>query len=313
MRDSPYSEVLLQASRSDDVAVAAAADNCRFDERAGAERWAAFEDLLAQNGAATWDDWAEAYQLHLQQRCNVARPAVPDAFLVTNRKAWLNGLSENQYLVRVEDLDRALRTSNLDLDRLRELLKRADERDDDASHAVRRFFMAWNDRRDARPTFAAFWDEVRDELVDADWPHKLRDRLGLEHYGSRDGQPSPMALMRYSVADVHAARRNHELGSAWALPTVLDGGMHEFFFPVPQGRTFGATVHLVPELADMLTAEVVHCRIDYERQHLYRLGEIAYASRPSDDQIREARDLHLYALREECGREDFGEPMQGRT
>ena len=313
VRDSPYGGMLLQASRCEDVADAAAADNCRFDERASAERWAAFEELLASNGATTWDDWAEAYELHLQQRCNVPRPAVPDAFLGTNQKAWLTGLSENQDLIRVEDLDRALRASNLDLERLGELLQRADEHDDYASLAVRRFFIAWNDRRDARPTFAAFWDEVRDELEDADWPHKLRDRLGLDHYGFPDGRPSPIALMRYSVADVHAAQRNLQLGSAWALPTVLDGGMHEFFFPVPQGRPFGATVHLVPELADMLTAEVLHCRIDYQRRHLCRLGEIAFANRPSDDQIREARDLHLYALREDCGREDFGEPMEGRT
>ena len=34
--------------------------------------------------------------------------------------------------------------------------------------------------------------------------------------------------------------------------------------------------------------------------------------RPDDDQLREARDLHLYALREECEREDFGESLEDR-
>lgn len=34
--------------------------------------------------------------------------------------------------------------------------------------------------------------------------------------------------------------------------------------------------------------------------------------RPDDDQLREARDLHLYALREKCEREDFGEPLEDR-
>lgn len=41
------------------MVVAAAADNCRFDERAGVERWTAFEALLAANGAKTWSDWDE--------------------------------------------------------------------------------------------------------------------------------------------------------------------------------------------------------------------------------------------------------------
>ena len=312
VRESPHREFLLQASRSRDVAIAAAADNCRFDERAGADRWATFEALLAPGGATTWDDWAEAYRLHLEQRCNVARPAIPEAFLDANQSAWLGGLSENQSLVRVEDLSRALQASNLDHESLRSLLQRANE-DDDASQAVLQFFRAWNERRDARPTFAAFWDEVQEELNEADWAHALRDRLGLGHYGHRGGQPQHVALMRYSVADVYTAQAEDRLGTACALPTVLDGGMHEFFFSAPRGYPFGATVHLVPDRANALTAEVVHCRIDYEHRHLCRLGEITRASRPDDEQLRTARDRHLYALREACNRADFGEPMAGRT
>ncbi len=309
MRESPHSEFLLRASRCEDIAVAAAADNCRFDERAGVERWAAFEALLVPSDAITWKDWAKAYRLHMQKHCNVARPAIPDAFLDVNQGAWLSGLSENQSLVRVEDVSPALQASNLELEDLRDLLRRADE-NDDASQAVREFFAAWNERRDARPAFAAFWDEVREELEDTDWPHALRDRLGLGHYGYPEGQPQPIALMRYSVADVHTAQR--EGSAALALPTVLDGGMHEFFFPVPKEYPFGASVHLVPERADTLTTEVVHCRIDYERHHLCSLGEITRSNRPASERLREARDLHLYALQEACGRDDFGEPMEGR-
>ncbi len=195
MPEPPYSELLFRASRSDDLIVAAAADNCRFDERAGTERWRKFEALLPEKTSrvANWDDWAEANRLHLEQCCHVARPAVPDAFLDANRSAWLVGHSENQSLVRVEDLGRALQASGLDLQRLEDLLQRADGRDDDASLAVRGFFRAWNQRRDARPTFAAFWDEVQEELDDADWPHALRDRLGLGHYGYPEGQPHAIA------------------------------------------------------------------------------------------------------------------------
>ena len=97
------------------------------------------------------------------------------------------------------------------------------------------------------------------------------------------------------------------------MPTVLDGGMHEFFFPVPREHPYGATVHLLPDRADTLTAELVHCRIDYQRKHLWRLGWIRHPRQLAEDQLRGARDLHLLALQEQCGREHFGEFLEGRT
>ncbi len=264
----------------------------------------------AGTGAIVWADWIKAYELHFEQRCMVARPSVPDAFLEINQDAWLRSLSPNQSVVRIEDLNRPLAASTLELDDLRELLQRADDGDRDAEQAVGRFFEAWNERRDARPAFVAFFDEVQDELDDADWPHALRDRLGLGRLGCR---PQPIALMRYSLEDVFKAQKQHQAANACALPTVLDGGMHKFFFPVPREHPYGATVHLAPDRADTLTAELVHCRIDYEPRHLYRIGEITRPSRLDDDQLREARDLHLYALQEACNRDDFGEALQGRT
>ena len=239
---------------------------------------------------------------------------MPDAFLEINRSAWLDGLSDNQTLVRIEALNRPLQNSDLDLDRLNELLQRVDSGNHDATRAVRSFFDAWNQRRDARPAFAAFYDEVQEESDDDDWPHALRDRLGLGHYGHAEDTPLPVALMRYPLADVYSAQAQQQPSSACALPTVLDGGMHEFFFPVPREHPYGATVHLLPDRADTLTAEIVHCRIDYRREHLYRLGTITRPHQLDDSrQLREARDLHLLALQVECDREDFGEMFEGRT
>ena len=309
---SPYNDLLTRASRSADAVIAAVADNCRFDERASEERWREFEVMLPTSPtgeAIDWQDWAETYQLHLQRRFMVQRPSVPDAFLAANRGAWLETLSEDQSLVRIEALNRPLQRSALEFPELEELLQRAD---DDAMQVVRFFLSAWNQRRDARPAFAAFADEVQAEMEDEDWPHALRNRLGLGHYSATDDAPLPIALMRYSLKDVLAAQ-TPAIASAVALPTVLDGGMHEFFFPAPRDHPYGATVHLVPDLADMLTAEVVHCRIDYEQHHIYRLGEISRPARMGDAQLREARDLHLYALREASRRDDFGEPLEGRT
>lgn len=306
---SPYSPFVTDASRSANAVVASVADNCRFDERASDQRWEAFEALLSDPSDIGDDDWAEANLLYLQQRCMVPRPSVPDAFLKVNRGAWLETLSENQSLVRIEALIRPLQRSTLELRELEELLQRTD---DDATHAVRSFLEAWNEGRDARPAFAAFADEVQAEVEDDDWPHALRNRLGLGHYRATDDAPMPVALMRYSLEDVLEAR-TPAIASAVALPTVLDGGMHQFFFPAPRDHPYGATVHLVTDRADTLTAEVLHCRIDYERHHIFRLGEISRPARLDDAQLRAARDLHLYALREACGRDDFGEPLEGRT
>ena len=312
-----YGGFLRLCSRSSDTVEAAVADNCRFDERAGAGRWRRFEDLLSalvvDHGAVGWRDWTEADRLHLDRYCNVPRPSVPDAFLDINQAAWLGGLSDNQTLVRIEALNRPLHNSGLDLDRLKNLLQRADHGDGDANRAVRSFFDAWNQRRDARPAFAAFYDEVQQESDDDDWPHALRDRLGLGHYGRAGGAPLPVALMRYPLADICSAQARQRLSTACALPTVLDGGMHQFFFPVPREHPYGATLHLQPDRADTLTAEIVHCRIDYRREHLYRVGTITRPHGLDDGRLREARDLHLLALQVESGRGDFGETFEGRT
>ena len=311
-----YDGFLRRCSRSHDTIEAAVADNCRFDERAGADRWQRFEDLLSAlvsaRGAVEWQDWTEANRLHLDRYCNVPRPSVPDAFIEINRSAWLDGLSDNQTLVRIEALNRPLQNSGLDLGGLKNRLQRADEGDGDAGRAVRSFLDTWNQGRDARPAFAAFYDEVQQESDDEDWPHALRDRLGLGHYGHAEGPPLPVALMRYPLADVYSAHAQQQRSSACALPTVLDGGMHQFFFPVPREHPYGATVHLQPDRADTLTAEIVHYRIDYRREHLYRLGTITRPHRLDDGQLREARDLHLLALQVESGREDFGEALEGR-
>ena len=193
-----YQDFLRHHSRSTDTVVAAVADNCRFDERAGVARWQQFDDLLSEVIAGAdgiqWQDWAETDRLHLERYCHVASLNVPDAFLDINQDAWLDELSDNQS----------------------------------------------------------------------------------------------------------------------AMPTVLDGGMHEFFFPVPREHPYGATVHLSPDLADTLTAELVHCRIDYQRKHLWRLGWIRDPRQLTHEQLRGARDLHLVALQEECGREHFGEFLEGR-
>ena len=310
-----YQGFLREHSRSPDAVVAAVADNCRFDERAGTGRWQQFELLLsatAGDGAIGWDDWIETNRLHFQRYCAVARPDVPDAFLDSNQSAWLPDMSEDQSLVRIEAITHPLWTSDLDLDRLDGLLQRAGTGDVDARQTVQSFLDAWNQRRDARPTFAAFYNDVKQEADDHDWPHALRDRLGLGSYGSSGGAPFPVALMCYSVADVLSAQTSDGSRVACAVPTVFDGGMNEFFFPVPERSRYGATMHLLPEQAGTTTAEIVHCRIDYKREHLWKIGEITQPRQLTGSKLRCVRDRHLIALQNTCARRDFGEFMVGR-
>ena len=58
---------------------------------------------------------------------------------------------------------------------------------------------------------------------------------------------------------------------------------------------------------------ILHCRIDYKRTQIVRLGTIKRPHQLTDGQLRDARDAHLLTLRVECSRDDFGETLKGRT
>ena len=310
-------DFLCEQSRAADPVMAAVADNCRFEERTSMARWQQFREILAGlPGGLTafgWPDWAEAYKLYFEQYCDVPRFSVPDAFLKVNEPAWLPATADNQAVIRLEILKRPLDANRLSLEGLETILKRSDSgKDGDAQRTVEDFFRIWNERRYSRPMFVAFYDEVKAEVEADDWPHAIRDRLGMGHCGLTDGSPLPVALMKYPLTDAFDAQRVQRLPVSCALPTVLDGGMHEFFFPVPREHPYGATLHLAPGLAETLTAELLHCRFDYTRKHLLKWGWIRRSHECSGEALRDARDLHLLALQVECDRADFGEPMKGR-
>lgn len=319
---SNFTAFLDRTARSADAEEAAVADNCRFEERASDQRWAQFEKYLPHRDirAMKWADWTVARKEYLENQEDVFRSSIPDAFLEINRPAWKEGLPEDTSLVRIENLERPLvkwnnpssrRLTPLELKNklgsLKSLLQRADSgRDYDAEQEAARFFDIWNNKcRDNRPYFATLQNEVRAECDDDDWPHALRDRLGLGYWGRK---PLPVALMCYSLREILTAQKVKGLLTACALPTVLDS-MNEFFFPSPAPHPFGATLHLDPTKADVLTAEILHCRIDYERKHLLKLGYVSKPHPQNDDTLRESRDLHLIALRAASGCHDFGEEL----
>lgn len=316
---------LFQLSRSPSVVEAAIADNCRFDERISAERWQAFAKKLPDpTHIANFGDWQEASKLYYEKRVTVPSLTVPDTFMPMNQGVWLKDLGPNQTLVRLESLEWPLKEIwNVPQKKwdeyLKQLTNQLNARDSDSRKAVEQQLDDWNKARDNRPGFAAFLDEVKSEAEATNWPDQLRDRLGLGHYNPSSTQPIPVALMRYSLDEVLQNQKRLGWPAALALPTALDGGMHQFFFPVPKGHPYGATLHLAADRGDSLTAEILHARLDYQAKHLWKLGWIRAPHRYPEEKassaapLRQARDLHLLALRVESGREDFGEDMEGRS
>jgi len=296
-------------SRTPDAAIASIADNFIFDERTSNKRWDDFESLLPTTNL-TRDNWKESCKTYTESRVAVPTISVPDAFLDINRQAWKESDVGNQTVVRIESLMRPLGGNRLEY--LEDLLERVASQEGDASQALKDFFNTWNTRRDNRPSFVAFYDEVKNEADSDHWPHDLSDRLGLGHYKGLLDAPIPVAQMRYTLQDVFDTQKSKKLSTACALPTILDGGMHEFFFPVPSECSYGATLHLNPDQAALLTAEMLHCRINYKPKHLYKIGLIARTHSLRDDSLRQARDLHLLSLRMETGRHDFAEDLVGR-
>jgi hypothetical protein len=304
-------DFLYQISRSPQATPAAIADNCRFDERVAPERWDKFIDRLEDADKPTWQDWAETNQLAYENDVVVPSLSIPDSFLKINHKAWLSAIATNRDVVRLEHLQYPLDKTNLSFETLQELL--ANKTKPDFKERLENFIKQWNNFRDARPAFATFYDGVQSEADADDWQHQLRDRLGLGHYSSDKGVAIPVALMRYSLDEVLKTVKRKAIPNGFALPTVLDGGMHEFFFPVPQSHPYGATLHLDPNQAETLTAELLHYRLEYQVKHLLKIGLITRPHNVQDKRLREARDLHLLALQEATSRPDFGELMEGRT
>ena len=170
------------------------------------------------------------------------------------------------------------------------------------------FLDRWNLARDNRPTFAAFKDELLQEIGDITWPDKLRDRLGLAHYVAVGGT-LVVALMEYTVEEVFTeAARSPDIAYPFCVPTFLDSKLDSQFFPTPRKLGAGAPMALFEIWSDdELIAEVLHSRLTYGPHHIAKLGEIT-SDGPRTD-FKTMRNNHLAALQVAAVREDFGEEV----
>lgn len=278
----------------------AAGDNFWFEERVSPTRQQVFEreasgaldsEGLRKRHADYWGDFVRVDD------------EIPHTFLADLEPVDLGTIDETQKIVRIEGLTRPLDKRGLNFDDLREAIEK------DETAVVDGFLKTWNNSsvRDWRPLFAAFKDEVLEELAEEDWPCRMRDRLGLAHYDCADG-PIPVALMEYSVGEIMEAANAAGVSCAFTVPTVLDSGPWPYFFPAPPELSCGRAMSLF-EVADdeALLAEMLHFRLTYRRDHIARLGEIR--TPPPGIGLAALRNHHLTALQMASGRYDYGEEM----
>jgi len=215
----PRLGALLHAwAASPDFRERAGAHNIVFEERLDQHRLDAFERSLS-TPCSHHGDLRRKLNEFFETYFRVSAPDVPPTFQSQNSGARMGPLSPEQKLVRIEDITGVLSNNGYSLVDLDRSLSSGDPA---VSATLDEFLDLWNFARDSRPTFAAFKDQLWPEINDAAWSHKLRDRLGLAHYGAGDG-PLSVALMEYTVDEVLGeAADSPDIAHPFCVPTFLD-------------------------------------------------------------------------------------------
>lgn len=285
-------------------------ENLQWEERVVDQRFARYAQGFAGVGVSQVDHIKAAHARYAEAylEIDVDESGIPDTFDLANSGNRWPHIEGNLYLLRVEDANFALRDSGVDLAEL----ERAVTNRDDA--ILTRVCDAWNKKRDRRPAFATTEIAVDDLLegVGADWPHTLRDNLGLGSFNPLPGLPPvPVLLLRYAVGEV---MRDKQAGAnGFAIPTVIDGRLNPFFFPTPKPKAgsaaaqyeVGRAVNLMPVASQSdykMGLELVHSFVAYRPEHLWRIG---YISRPLASDLSALRSFHLDWLRLDTDRDDF--------
>ena len=265
-----------------------------------AKRLAAFE--VEAVGAATPEELRRRH-IHYWKTFVTVSDDIPHGFLTELEPADLGSgiIDEHQRIVRIETLWRPLGQWGAPFEKLQAAFDKKD------NAVLRGFLDQWNNSniRDHRPVFAAWRDDVLDEIAADDWAEQLRNRMGLAHYTVEKG-PIPVALMEYTVRDVKAEADG--ITTMFTAPTALDTEPWPHFFPAPREVPYGRAMALTPVGDEkQLLAEMLHTRLTYQRHHIARLGLINHPYKVHD--LKDLRNTHLLAMRIASGREDFGEEI----
>jgi len=278
---------------SGDAKYRAKAQNYRFEEQVSPERLAAFETFCGELAAA--QTLEHRHTDYWEELCRYAE--IPETFLKSLGPVTHGGLAVEQRIIRIEGIDRVIK-EDVEFDALRKAVA-------DKDTLFQEGFLNLLNIKDNRPVFAAFHDDLLDDLGKADWPNVFRDRLGLAHHNPKE-RPIRIALMCYTVGEVLAGCEDDAV--AITKPTVLDSRPWEYYYPAPKDVDYGRAMALTMDRDESsLQAEILHVRMDYKPKHLIKVGRI---DRPVPEiDLKDLRNHHLLCLRMESGRDDFGEEM----
>lgn len=325
----------LEQLASDTVASSAgtaarcAAANFRWERAVSDARALEYGAYVGE--VANHKDWKGEHKGYLGSFVHVPKdlPRSAECFMAVNDRAHLNEQLDNTYLLRLESLEGLFNQSLVaDLANrfwMRFFRTQKDLRKEhlsDGDEALRGEFVAqWNAHRtQARPLFATFLNEFGgnlEALAKGDWPHLLRDRLGLTHWPSTEGKPLPVALMCYTVDEVRQARMlatKKGAVASFTRPTVLDGEMSAAFIPaplLPGGESYGYTLDLANNaIPATFTPELLTFPIEYQPRHLKAIGFITQAHALQDDAATlAARNRHVQGVQGLPDCADFGEVL----
>lgn len=325
---------ILQALASDAHALALGtrvrceAANFRWEEGVSASRSAEYEAYVGDVTAHA--DWRAEHKGYVSSFVHVAKdlPRSAECFLALNVDAHLREDLDDTYLLRLESIAhlsdplvsgiaesfwRRFFNSQKDL--------RKTKLADDAEALRSEFTAQWNAHRiQARPMFATFLNDFGgniETVIKDDWPHRMRDRLGLTHWPSTPGNPLPVVLICYTLEEARQARiaaSKKGAVASFVRPTVLDAEMSAAFVPaplIPGGESYGHTLDLASTgIPGAFTPELLTFPIEYKPQHIKALGFITRDHvLQTDEHVLAARNYHVQGLQALPNRSDFGEVL----
>ncbi len=296
------------------------------EERLDPLRIATYAATITTSGPVSFREWSERHNLYLLKHvfCTprsghdfrfIPRndPTVcPETFIAPLATAALETTDFDTFLVRVVPV------SDLEFlsgEREEHIFNMGEQVLADGSHRSLAWYelsriltKAYTSREcKHRPTFAAFYEDFLTDLrdpVNADWPNRLRDRLGLYHINQwlPGGLPRRVFLFRYRVKEIprHPGEADRR---PIAVPVVLDGRLFEAFCPAPQELDRGRMLNLEDGAADEPAREVLHLFMPLEVEHLFRLG---FVTKPVPENLAIARRDHLVWLELLSGRTGYG-------
>lgn len=327
---------LSSMHQSTDPVLRARAENLIFEQRIGSQRIQAYCDQINKQ-CNSHQDWLSSHADYLNRNIHFSgviykespTKKIPETFTAINRPCFLpaavsSPLAEEQEIIRLINLSYVEdKTLFNDPTRLVQALSiyqgvKAKNEISITQHDSKGLLQSICDQinlfhRANSPQFAAFAEELKDEINSDEWPNLLRDRLGMTHLQNTPKNPSiPVMLMKYKVSEVVAEAKKENVVSPFAVPTFMDSELNEAFHPAPSQCNYGRALNLQKNPENKpVAAELIHFQFTYRPSHIFKIGFINRAHIIEPQTICKLREKHLSYLRTYSGSENFGEIPAG--